>query len=80
MEHTEQPERPTACQVCHAPDVRTHINEDGVSGSWSWQGHAGPVTVTWDEKVAVVDIPGVGTQQLRHDDPAYLALESLIVG
>jgi hypothetical protein len=72
---------PNTCPVCHARDVTTQINDDGVSGSWRWQIDTGAtVTVEWDEKVAVVDVPGVGTQQLRHDDPAYLALESLIVG
>jgi hypothetical protein len=63
------------------PHITTQINEDGVSGSWSWPiDHGATVTVGWDEHKAVVDVPGVGTQYLDAEDPAYLALESLVVG
>lgn len=64
-----------------AHEITTQTNDDGVSGSWSWELSSGStVTVQWDEHVAYVDVPGVGTQQLRADDPAYIALESLITG
>jgi hypothetical protein len=53
------------------------MNEDQVSGSWAWQTSAGEVVVAWDEHAAYVTVAGE-TQQLAADEPAYLALESLI--